>query len=77
MTNQKISSSTSIEQKTVVAFQTWICNNELQMSSIKFYENAQDFEISHYESGTFATLHTFTNIEDGKNEYAKFKKLLC
>lgn len=77
MTNQKISSSTSIEQKTVVAFETWMVNNELQMSSIKFHENAQDFEVSHYESGTFATLHTFTNIEDGKNEYAKFKKLLC
>ena len=74
MTTVTRSSSTQIEQKTVASFETWMDGNGFNVSSLKLYDDAADFELSHYESGTFATLHTFTDVEQGKSEYATAKK---
>lgn len=76
MTKTNKSSSASIEQETKLAFETWVNNNKISISSIKFDKDAIEFEKSHYISGTYATLHAFKNAEEGMKCYNKFLKLL-
>ena len=50
------------------AFQSWQ-NGGLQTSALYLNENAVEFEKRHFESGTFATLHTFERVEEGIAAY--------
>lgn len=66
MTNQDQSAAI------VAAFQTWRNGNSIQVSG--FYQGPEinDFIESHYNSGTFATLHTFTDLAQAESMYEDF-----
>ena len=61
------------QQTTKAAFQTWQ-NGGLQMSGLYLNQDAIDFVESHYNSNTFATLHTFDSIEEAKKVYNRLQE---
>lgn len=64
-----------MKKKIVAAFETWH-NGGLDCSSLYTVsrdgqERVDNFVSRHYESGTFAQLHTFTSEEEANKEYEK------
>ena len=51
------------------SFQSWYNGNEKQHSALYLGAEAAEFADAHYQSGTFATLHTFDSEEAGKAAY--------
>jgi hypothetical protein len=62
---------TTTTNTTKAAFESWN-NGGTQISGFHTAENAVEFEISHFKSGTFATIHTFNSIEEGEKAFAIF-----
>ena len=61
------------QQTTVVAaFQTWRNGNNIQVSGLYTGDEVSDFIEKHNTSGTFATLHTFTNMAQARAMYEGF-----
>jgi len=56
----------------VAAFQTWRNGSEIQVSGLYTGQEVDDFIEKHENSGTFATLHTFTNLQQGVAMYEGF-----
>lgn len=56
----------------VAAFQTWRNGNDIEVSGFYTGEEVSDFIESHYNSGTFATLHTFTDLAQAESMYEDF-----
>lgn len=59
-----------VDHPAIFAFQSWSNGNDLQKSALYGGQEALDFISRHEESGTFATLHTFSNHEDAEAAYA-------
>jgi hypothetical protein len=55
-------------EQIVAAFESW-SNGRLQTSAFYVGKQAREFVESHYNAGTFASLHTFTDVNQGKLEY--------
>jgi hypothetical protein len=58
-----------MKKKIVVAFQTWRNGSEIQVSGFYSGDEVSDFIEKSETSGTFATLHTFTDLEEGLKCY--------
>ena len=61
-----------INHPSIYAFESWSNGNESQKSALYEGQEALDFITRHEESGTFAALHTFNNLEDSEAAYAEF-----
>ena len=61
-------------QTTKAAFQTWPNGGGLQMSGFYTGKAAVEFEKSHFQSGTFATLYAFDSVEEGELEFERICK---
>lgn len=71
----KIKFKKMVQQQTtaiVAAFQTWRNGNSIQVSGFYSGDEISDFIEKSETSGTFATLHTFTNLQQGVAMYEKF-----
>jgi hypothetical protein len=55
----------------IAAFESWI-NGNIQLSSFYTGEEAIEFIAKHEESNTFANLHIFSSIEEGKKVYNSY-----
>jgi hypothetical protein len=58
---------------TKASFESW-SNGGLQMSGFHCGTDAADFEQRHYESNTFATLHTFDSVEEGRAAFERLQE---
>jgi len=66
---------TCIEENTnkvLAAFQTWRNGSKIQVSAFYEGDEVSDFIEKHRNSGTFATLHTFTNMAQADAMYEGF-----
>lgn len=61
-----------VDHPCIFAFQSWANGNEFQKSALHEGQEALNFITRHEESGTFAALHTFNNLEDAEAAYAEF-----
>ena len=57
-------------KKIVAAFESWH-NGGVQVSALHIDDVASFIE-AHYQSGTFATLHTFDSIDEATKVYEEF-----
>ena len=58
-------------QKIKASFESWYNGNQKQFSALYLGAEAAEFAAGHYESGTFATLHTFDSEEEGYFAFTK------
>ena len=56
----------------VAAFQTWRNGNTIQVSGLYIGDEVDDFIEKHENSGTFATLHTFTDEKFASHMYEMY-----